>query len=159
MTSGKRAKQSRRLDNHSQSVLPATAGPPAPTPQTTQKRELSVVRNEFFEGPLPPPSVLAAYKDLSPDLVNRIVTMAESEQRHRHTVEMRIFELASHAQWKLFGVAIIAIMASVPIAIWSNAAAGAILAISSILAATASHLLRMCMNRDPKDDESPKKES
>lgn len=36
-----------------------------------------------YEGPLPPPSHLRAYEDVLPGLADRIVTMAETEQRLR----------------------------------------------------------------------------
>jgi uncharacterized membrane protein len=37
-----------------------------------------------FSGPLPPPETLAEYDQISPGFANRIITMAEKEQVHRH---------------------------------------------------------------------------
>ena len=46
-----------------------------------------LVREEvhtIFVGPLPPPEELAKYNEVDPGLANRIVLMAEGEQKHRH---------------------------------------------------------------------------
>ncbi len=40
-------------------------------------------------GPLPPPEVLAQYQSIDPALVNRIVDMAETETKQRHTLERK----------------------------------------------------------------------
>jgi uncharacterized membrane protein len=40
-----------------------------------------------FSGPLPPPESLAEYEQISPGFADRIVTMAEKEQIHRHESE------------------------------------------------------------------------
>ena len=37
-----------------------------------------------FSGPLPPPSVLEKYEQILPGLADRIVSMAEKEETHRH---------------------------------------------------------------------------
>jgi uncharacterized membrane protein len=36
---------------------------------------------------LPPPTILAEYNRVSPDLAERIVAMAEANQKHRHQLE------------------------------------------------------------------------
>lgn len=41
-------------------------------------------REEFFSGPLPPPQHLDRYEKVLPGAAERIVAMAEREQRHRH---------------------------------------------------------------------------
>lgn len=40
-----------------------------------------------FSGPLPPPEALREYADIQPDLVPKIIKMAEIEQAHRHAKE------------------------------------------------------------------------
>jgi uncharacterized membrane protein len=42
---------------------------------------------QSFSGPLPPPEVLARYDKLHPGFAERILTMAEREQDHRHQCE------------------------------------------------------------------------
>ncbi len=68
--------------------------------------ELSASRT--FVGPLPHPADLAAYASISPDLVNRIVVMAEAEGDHRRSLERR---LVTAAIWRgyigqVFGLAV-----------------------------------------------------
>jgi uncharacterized membrane protein len=46
-----------------------------------------MVVSESFEGPLPHPRTLAEYNDAVPDGAQRVVRMAEREQRHRHRYE------------------------------------------------------------------------
>lgn len=56
-----------------------------------EPKEIATVRaishTQSFSGPLPPPQILQQYNDAHPGLADRIVTMAESEQAHRHGVE------------------------------------------------------------------------
>ncbi len=47
---------------------------------------------ELFEGPLPPPRLLAAYRDIQEDLVDRIVGMAERQSDHRQRMESRALD-------------------------------------------------------------------
>ncbi len=47
------------------------------------------------QGPLPPPADLGEYDRIRPDLVDRIVAMAESEMGHRHSMESRRLRSAS----------------------------------------------------------------
>lgn len=43
---------------------------------------------QHFSGPIPPPHILAKYEEISGGgFANRIVTMAEKEQSHRHSVD------------------------------------------------------------------------
>ena len=43
----------------------------------------SVVEAASFAGPIPPPTMYGAYEDVLPGSADRILAMAESEQRHR----------------------------------------------------------------------------
>lgn len=56
------------------------------------------VHARFFVGPIPPPEVLKQYAEISPDIPDRIVKMAENEQLERmkessrkHDVFKRVF--------------------------------------------------------------------
>lgn len=40
-----------------------------------------------FSGPIPPPAVLKQYEEISPGSADRILSMAEKEQHHRHRLE------------------------------------------------------------------------
>ena len=48
---------------------------------------LSIVSHSHFSGPLPSPGVLAGYEDTHAGLADRVVSMAEREQSHRHGME------------------------------------------------------------------------
>lgn len=43
-----------------------------------------------FQGPLPPPQVLAQYNEVVPGLAERVVQMAESQSRHRQELERQV---------------------------------------------------------------------
>ena len=45
-----------------------------------------------FSGPLPPPDILRDYEDIQSGLANRIVSMAEEEQKHRQKVKKIVIE-------------------------------------------------------------------
>lgn len=51
---------------------------------------IASVKKTTFSGPLPAPSDLAAYKEIMQDAPERILSMAEKEQAHRHTIEQKI---------------------------------------------------------------------
>lgn len=54
--------------------------------QTSHRVERRI--EQHFSGPIPPPHILAKYDEISGGgFANRIVTMAESEQGHRHDIE------------------------------------------------------------------------
>lgn len=67
---------------------------PAQPPLGTKKTgSLEVIQK--FEGPIPPASELEHYGRIDVSLPNRIMAMAESEQRHRHEYdqhELTVFE-------------------------------------------------------------------
>ena len=45
-----------------------------------------------FTGPLPPPVVLEQYNRILPDAADRIVSMAEREQDHRHKMQEKLID-------------------------------------------------------------------
>lgn len=49
-----------------------------------------VVKGQLWQGPLPHPEALIRYNDAQPGAADRIIKMAEKEQRHRHFVEKLI---------------------------------------------------------------------
>jgi len=50
---------------------------------------LSIVHQESFSGPLPHPKHLAEYNQILPGAADRIIAMAEKEQAHRHSWEVK----------------------------------------------------------------------
>ncbi len=50
-----------------------------------------------FQGPLPPPSILKGYEDVEQGLANRIVAMAEDQQKHRMAMDHHRMEIENRA--------------------------------------------------------------
>jgi uncharacterized membrane protein len=49
-------------------------------------------KGEMFAGPLPHPTILAEYDKILHGAANRIITMAENQQGHRHHLEKTVIE-------------------------------------------------------------------
>lgn len=52
--------------------------------------QMIAVSQVSFSGPMPHPDILKGYKDLIPDAPERILQMAEQEQKHRIEVESKM---------------------------------------------------------------------
>lgn len=57
--------------------------------QTRQSQQVQVSHQKIHHGPLPAPEDLQRYDQLLPGAAERIITMAEVEQRHRHEQESK----------------------------------------------------------------------
>lgn len=70
----------------------------------------AVITERRFSGPLPPPEFLFAYKEILPGSPERILSMAEREQQHRHetekTVVNKTMQQRSRGQWLGFSLAL-----------------------------------------------------
>lgn len=75
---------------------------------STFAQEVLVAEQELFLGPLPHPKHLAAYKEISPDIPERIVRMAEDQSEHRRKLESAIVEsnLKLEVRGQMFGFVI-----------------------------------------------------
>ena len=62
-----------------------------------------------YQGPLPPPAVLAGYNDAFPGCAERIVAMTERQLTHRHALESRVVEgrLAAERSGQRFAFALV----------------------------------------------------
>jgi uncharacterized membrane protein len=104
-------------------------------PKLKRAEDLPAVMREVqmtvtMSGPLPPPGVLGAYGDVSDDVPNRIIVMAEKEQSFRHEMgrrEMGIAETANDTNNKAllrgqgFGVGIVLALVGVGVvALWTG---------------------------------------
>ena len=80
--------------------------PPSPNQQIG-----IVSQSELFIGPIPPPEKLEQYAQIGPDVVDRIIKMAEQEQRHQQELESRAFvedaKAFGRGQWFAFTIAIL----------------------------------------------------
>lgn len=77
-------------------------------PDPSRAVRASVEHRYEFAGPLPPAAELARYEQIQPGFADRIIIMAEAEQRHRHDIDSavvrRTFDEARRGQ--IFGLAI-----------------------------------------------------
>jgi uncharacterized membrane protein len=48
------------------------------------------VRASTFVGPIPPPDILNEYNQVLPNAADRIIQMAENEQKHRHSMQEKL---------------------------------------------------------------------
>jgi uncharacterized membrane protein len=60
------------------------------TAQVTSQVIMQV--SKFFSGPLPPPDLLADYNNAFSGAAERIVAMAESQLKHRQSIEMKVVD-------------------------------------------------------------------
>lgn len=65
-----------------------------------------------FSGPLPHPDILERYNRLVPNAAERILTMAEAEQKRRHHLETQIVSARSHVSVASLYVAFFVVMAA-----------------------------------------------
>lgn len=56
-------------------------------PSQARQKSLSIRQAVLFQGPLPPPEILAKYEQITPGFADRIVTMAEQVANHRREVK------------------------------------------------------------------------
>jgi uncharacterized membrane protein len=69
-----------------------------------QSVQIQASRTQFI-GPLPPPEILLKYNDALPNAAERIVSMAESQQKHRQELEKQVIDSNCRAQQRgpIFG--------------------------------------------------------
>ena len=99
-------------------------------------QEILVAEQELFLGPLPHPKHLAEYKEISPDVPERIMQMAEDQAEHRRKLESAIVEsnLKLEARGQVFGfvIAIIAVIGGIYLMANGHSVSGAATAISAL---------------------------
>jgi len=97
----------------------------------------AVVAQQTFSGPVPPPGLMAEYKTVDPDLPNRILTMAEQEQKHAHEMELSALTatVANETRGQIFAfvVSLIIIIGAVYLIGTGKQIAGTILAGSTLI--------------------------
>ena len=74
---------------------PADTKPAPPANRSSGATELvseQVSIRQSFQGPLPPPGLLAKYNEAFPGCAERIVAMTEQQLTHRHALESRVVD-------------------------------------------------------------------
>lgn len=79
------------------------------------------------------------------------MVMAETEQHERHEDDKESRRGEARAQWMLFSLGVVALVVAVPIAIWSNAAAGAVVGLGAILSPVAAKIWYQKANKSSDD--------
>lgn len=69
---------------------------PAKQPSKKQKKAVATINQKVvaaqFQGPIPPPQILAGYENLLPGAADRIISMAEKETYHRQMMEKKALD-------------------------------------------------------------------
>ena len=91
-----------------------------------------------FQGPLPPPEILEQYNRIVPNGAERIVSMAESQMRHRQTLESAVVNgnitAQSRGQTMGFILGLVAILGGIGLIAFNKNAEG----LAAIITAFAS---------------------
>lgn len=151
--------------------LPAVADPePLPAPMQTVLETLPAENRgavvaafyqsvEFHRGPLPRPEDFGKYEKVLGGSANRIITMAEKEQNHRHNMESTIIGgetgYAARGQY-IAGIIFVLLIAAgfYVIAIKGNNVGGGIILGATTLTAVGAFLGRQLgLFRDDEEDE------
>ena len=88
-------------------------------PAQRQQTQVSVRAQSFqaFEGPVPPPAMLAEYERIFPGCAERLVAMAESQLSHRQSLESTVVRgnvaAEKRGQWMAFVLALLVIASGV----------------------------------------------
>lgn len=71
-------------------------------------RALMIIKEEAFEGPIPPPSLFREYEAILPGSADRILKLAEAQQSHRIEIEKSAVksQMKQGERGQLFGFAI-----------------------------------------------------
>lgn len=105
---------------------------------------------ESFSGPMPHPDILKGYEDILPGSAERILQMAENEQKHRHKQEDRIckgsVEQVKRGQWIALFVVILLTAVATAITLLGQPTVGGIIFGSTIAAVAAIFIISK--NRD-----------
>ena len=120
------------------------ANPRPPSERGSQPPDLAsqvTVEQAFYSGPLPDPETLRAYGEISPDLVERIVTASEEERSHRHQMDRKHSSRASMGLAAGFLIAVLFLVVSAWLIGDGHEVAGAVIGSFDLVALTAVFVL------------------
>lgn len=92
---------SEELSEKRQQELSSDPEPELSNPEQVKKVIAEVIQSEF-SGPIPPPNIIAGYENVAPGSADRIITMAETQAKHRQTLET--MEAKAEARDSLLGI-------------------------------------------------------
>jgi uncharacterized membrane protein len=121
------------------------------------------------QGPLPPPEDLQRYDQVMPGLADRIVSMAEREQMHRHAMqEVSVrggLDIAKRGQLLGFAIAIIVLGVALALVLLGHETAGTVIAsvdlasLAAVFAVGRQQAAAAERKRRPSSDEKKKEAS
>ena len=115
-------------------MLAQSQGQPQPGQQANTTTFL--VRQEFFQGPIPPPGAIEAYAKIIQDGANRIMALAESQQKHRHVIESAVvsgnIKAQSTGQWQAFVLALVCVVGGFVLIFHGHSAIGISMVLGTI---------------------------
>jgi uncharacterized membrane protein len=89
------------------------------------------VQQEHYQGVLPPPTILAQYRELLPDAPQRLFAMVEQQAVHRHYLERTALEAdikrSNMGLWSGFTIAIVGLLAAVGLAMTGHSIVGGLI--------------------------------
>ena len=121
--------------------LPAPANGDAQPAAVTEQATVEHHQASFRSGPLPAPEDLAAYGQISPDLIVRIVAASEDERAHRHLMDVQQSRRASMGLAAGFIVAVLFLLVSAWLIYNDHDIAGTVLGSFDLVALTAVFVL------------------
>jgi len=89
-------------------------------------------QKSFHSGPLPPPEILKKYNEAVPNGAERIMTMAEKEQKHVHTMESIAAILVTIGQFGGFIMCMAAIIGAIVLALYDKPLQGLVSLVSGL---------------------------
>lgn len=112
---------------------------------TDQRIRRAVLLGTSFAGPIPPPEVLREYRQVVPELPERIVGWTEIQLQHRHALERQAADAAerlrNRGQVISGGLAAMGLALAGAVGIWGNPFVAATLAIVAVGGPTAAFIL------------------
>lgn len=101
-------------------------------------QSIQAVRHEAFSGPIPHPELLQGYESVKPGFAERIVVMAEEQQKHRFDCEDKMVKgtvsESKRGQWMAFIIAILFLIGSIALGLLGHDWLGGVIGGGTLIA-------------------------
>lgn len=101
-------------------------------------QSIQAIRQESFSGPLPHPDILLGYENISSGFAERIMSMAEEQQRHRFECDKKLIKgtisESKRGQWMAFVIAILFLAGSITLSLFGHDWLGGIIGGGTLIA-------------------------
>lgn len=103
-----------------------------------QEIVIQAFRQESFSGPIPHPDLLQGYENVKQGFAERIVSMAEAQQKHRFECEDKMVSgtvlESKRGQWMAFVIAILFLIGSIALGLFGHDWLGGIIGGGTLVA-------------------------